>query len=111
MTLHEWFYQIAAEVCLDREYMYYVFANYFSVFVKELYSPCHSGGSMIIYGVKSDYDAHVYWNLPRKTDFIGSGAIECEYRLVHKNGGTELPVNKAEFELAGGTSVTISQPR
>lgn len=104
--LHGWIYGIICSISYDREYVYRAFAKHFNEIMKGIFEGfCKEEGIYIINGIKSDYNAHLSWSMPRRLDYIGLNSILLKCVIVNKYTGEELEKHEKAFELSYGESI------
>ena len=111
MKLHEWFYDMVAGVCHDREYVFAAFVRHFSAFMSDvLQSGQFAGeGTYVIPGIKSGSRATLAWRLERRLDWMGLNELTVHYLIQDMSSDTVVAENTRAFELSTG-EITVSRP-
>ena len=103
-TLHEWFYNIMCIICLDRDYLYFLFVRHFNGFMKEIFERgnVEDSGSFIIMGMKSGLKCILEWKLEHRINFVGGNIIFI--RCTVRNNTTEYIEEQlaSNFDLSSG---------
>lgn len=106
-TIHEWLYDIAKEICYDREYIY---LSYLKILQNTVFSVFENGsvteqGDYIAKGIKSDKDAHIHWKLHHRLNFVGFNKVIFECTFQDKYTHECMDTVSCSFELSSGERI------
>lgn len=90
-TIHDWLYEIVAEVCHDREYLYRGFVEHFGALMQAIYRSRGGAGEYRLPGIKSPLQARVEWRLARQVSFMGPNTLSLRCRITEAGGGGPQP--------------------
>jgi len=104
-TLHEWLFDLVAETCHDRDYLYRAYVEHFCGLLNTVYGTGSTlgRGTYHLPGIKSDRQASIFWTLDHRLDFAGPNVLAIECRIGDSgagSGGSEL--RSARFDLSTG---------
>jgi len=104
MKLHEWIYNIASDICYDREYVYPCYVRHFGQLMNDILEQgkLSQSGSYEIVGMKSDLKARLNWQLERCANLIGLNVVIIRYSIFSTRTGKVESNGVRCFELSTG---------
>lgn len=103
-NLHEWFYQIASDICYDREYVYMFFVEHFSRFMHGIFEQGRfsESGTYVIPGLKNDLRAMLHWQLEHRVNCVGSNVLAIQWTMESISQKVVAAESRHTFELTTG---------
>lgn len=107
LRLHGWIYEIVAAVTYDRDYVYRSFYRVLQQLLGQVLEKGHAvaGGTVWIYGLKSDWDVRLHYRMQHRLNHIGLNPLHCTCEVVDKRSGAVLESCVKSFELSCGDAV------
>jgi hypothetical protein len=104
MTLHDWLYQVVAEVCYDRDYLYLAFVRHFSALMGQIVERgrFEDRGTYALPGMKSNRSARLEWRLEHALTWDGPNRLELRCILLDALSGAPIEARSACFDLSTG---------
>lgn len=104
--IHEWIYDIVCAISYDRDYIYRSYSQHFEAIMNGIFNGfVQQTGEYKIMGIKSDYNAGVYWELPRRINYVGLNTVKIRCNILEKNTDKIVETHIKEFELSNGGQI------
>ena len=104
---HDMVYQVFAEICYDKEYVYAGFLKTFNQLSARIYSDggVFESGSVTAPGIKSDYNAVFSFALSKRVSFMGSNEFLLSYQIINKFTGEIKRSEDQSFDVSTGEAI------
>jgi hypothetical protein len=104
MMLHDWFYQVVADVCYDRDYLYLAYIRHFSALMDQIVDRgrFEQSGEYAFPGMKSNLEARLEWQLEHQLSWTGPNGLSLHCKLVDSSSGMEQESRTGRFDFSTG---------
>lgn len=111
MRLHDWLFQVVADACYDRDYLYLVFIRLFTALMNQILDRgrFENSGKYSLPGMKSNLSAQLAWQLEHHLSWMGPNWLQLRCTLTDTLSGVESETRSGCFDLSTG-EMLASQP-
>jgi hypothetical protein len=111
MRLHDWFYQVVADVCYDRDYLYLVFIRHFTALMSQILDQgrFENRGKYTLPGMKSNLSAQLEWQLENRMTWMGPNRLELRCTFTDAFSGLEKETRRGWFDLSTGDMDVVNK--
>jgi hypothetical protein len=91
MRLHDWLFQVVADACYDRDYLYLVFIRLFTALMNQILDRgrFENSGKYSLPGMKSNLSAQLAWQLEHHLSWMGPNWLQLRCTLTDTLSGVE----------------------
>ncbi len=107
MQLHDWLFQVVAEVCYDRDYLYLAFIRHFTALMGLIVDRgrFEARGEYSLPGMKSNLSARLEWQLEHQLTWMGPNRLQLRCTLIDMAAGVEIETRSGCFDFSTGDRI------
>jgi hypothetical protein len=107
MQIHDWLFQIVADVCYDRDYLYLAYIRHFTALMNQIVDRgrFESRGEYALHGMKSNLSAILDWQLEHHLTWMGPNRLTLCCTQTNNLTGVASETSSVCFDLSTGDLV------